>query len=83
MEEIQQKLLKAPIERDTPLLVEIHTQNPLILNRVTVGCSDETPLHVAALRGHAEFARKLVSLDSELAQVLDFPRIVASSLGIG
>ncbi|KAI7988411.1 Ankyrin repeat-containing protein BDA1 [Camellia lanceoleosa] len=71
MEEIQQKLLKAAIEGDTPLLVEMHTQNPLILNRVTVGCFYETPLHVAALRGHVEFARKLVSLDSELAQVLD------------
>ncbi|KAF5936375.1 hypothetical protein HYC85_027504 [Camellia sinensis] len=85
MEEIQQKLLKAAIEGDTPLLVEIHTQNPLILNRVTVGCFNETPLHVAALRGHVEFARKLVSLDSELAQVLDFqgssPLHLASAKG--
>ncbi|KAL7187013.1 hypothetical protein ACSBR1_037143 [Camellia fascicularis] len=76
MEEIQQKLLKAAIEGDTPLLVEIHTQNPLILNRVTVGCFDETPLHVAALRGHVEFARKLivkllVAAKPEMCKVLD------------
>ncbi|KAL7232078.1 hypothetical protein ACSBR2_010151 [Camellia fascicularis] len=71
MEQIRQKLLKAAIEGDTPSLEEIHTQNPLILNRVTVGCFDETPLHVAALRGHVEFATKLLCLHPELAQVLD------------
>ncbi|KAL7187022.1 hypothetical protein ACSBR1_037152 [Camellia fascicularis] len=77
MEQIEQKkrLQEAAIEGNTQLLHEILAQNPLILDRLIVGCDfDETPLHAAALHGHIDFTTQLLDLNSELAEVLDSTR---------
>ncbi|CAL5358660.1 hypothetical protein CsSME_00048662 [Camellia sinensis var. sinensis] len=77
MEQIEQKkrLQEAAMEGNTQLLHEILAQNPLILDRLIVGCDfDETPLHAAALRGHIDFTTQLLNLNSELAKVLDSTR---------
>nr|GMD40542.1 ankyrin repeat-containing protein At3g12360-like [Ipomoea batatas] len=43
----------------------------LILERITVTRFDETPLHIAAMRGHVEFAAAILERNIELASELD------------
>ncbi|XP_057476991.1 ankyrin repeat-containing protein BDA1-like [Actinidia eriantha] len=68
---MEERLQKAALEGNTQELLEIHRRNPLLLDRVTVGSFDTTPLHVAALRGHTDFAERLVILNPDLAESLD------------
>ena len=42
-----------------------------IFDRVSLTSFSETPLHIAALLGHLEFSRALVSLKPELAEEMD------------
>ena len=69
--EMEERLKKAALEGKTQELLEIHRGNPLLLDRVTVGSFDETPLHVAALLGHTDLAERLVILKPDLAESLD------------
>ncbi|XP_057476990.1 ankyrin repeat-containing protein At5g02620-like isoform X2 [Actinidia eriantha] len=70
-ERMEERLKNAALEGNTQELLEIHKGNPLLLDRVTVGSFDTTPLHVAALRGHTDFAERLVILNPDLAESLD------------
>ncbi|XP_059455421.1 ankyrin repeat-containing protein ITN1-like isoform X1 [Corylus avellana] len=45
--------------------------DPLLLNKVSLTSFSETPLHIAALLGHLEFTRVLVSKKSKLAEEVD------------
>ncbi|GFZ15567.1 hypothetical protein Acr_24g0017570 [Actinidia rufa] len=69
--EMEERLKKAALEGNTQELREIHRGNPLLLDRVTLGSFGETPLHVAALRGHTDFAKELLILNPDLAESLD------------
>ncbi|CAH2040371.1 unnamed protein product [Thlaspi arvense] len=74
MEQAVEKLKEAAHAGNTELLLQLHRQHPLLIDRIIVGCFGETPLHVAALLGHSELARVLVDLKPELAEALDSSR---------
>ncbi|XP_074296782.1 uncharacterized protein LOC141627384 [Silene latifolia] len=69
--EMEKKLYEAAIEGDVVLLKTLITDDPLILNRVTTTFFHETPLHVAILRGHADFAREVLRHNPRLMSELD------------
>ena len=46
-------------------------QDRLILDRVMVDFITETPLHIAALLGHTDFVKEILSQKPELARELD------------
>ncbi|GFZ15566.1 hypothetical protein Acr_24g0017560 [Actinidia rufa] len=77
---MEERLKKAALEGNTQELLEIHRANPLLLDRVTVGSFDETPLHVAALLGHTDLAVHLVILKPDLVESLDSSRSSALHL---
>ncbi|XP_052182855.1 ankyrin repeat-containing protein ITN1-like [Diospyros lotus] len=68
---MEQSLHEAAIQGKTASLKDILAKDPLILQRVMVGCFVHTPLHVAASRGHLEFVRELLDNNKALARVLD------------
>ncbi|OWM65492.1 hypothetical protein CDL15_Pgr009082 [Punica granatum] len=48
--------------------------DPLILDRLSLTSSPETPLHVAALRGHLDFTKAVLNHRPQLAAELDAQR---------
>ncbi|XP_052182989.1 ankyrin repeat-containing protein ITN1-like [Diospyros lotus] len=68
---MEQRLVEAAIQGNTASLNQILGEDPLILERVMVGCIVHTPLHVAASKGRLEFVRKLLDNNEALARVLD------------
>ncbi|XP_052182914.1 uncharacterized protein LOC127795340 isoform X3 [Diospyros lotus] len=68
---MEQGLHEAAIQGKTDSLKDILGKDPLILQRVMVGCTVHTPLHVAASGGHLEFVRELLNNNEALARVLD------------
>ncbi|XP_052183435.1 ankyrin repeat-containing protein ITN1-like [Diospyros lotus] len=68
---MEQRLHEAAIQGKTDSLKDILGKDPLILQRVMVGCTVHTPLHVAASGGHLEFVRELLNNNEALARVLD------------
>ncbi|KAI9191204.1 hypothetical protein LWI28_005070 [Acer negundo] len=59
------------VEGSVTTLLNLLQQDALILDRFTVGCYPETPLHIASLLGHAEFVQEMLSRKPELAGELD------------
>ncbi|KAJ9688021.1 hypothetical protein PVL29_013980 [Vitis rotundifolia] len=45
--------------------------DPLALARASVTCFDETPLHIAAMLGHLDFAKALASHKPDMAMAID------------
>ncbi|KAJ6694341.1 hypothetical protein OIU85_005062 [Salix viminalis] len=72
------RLFNAAFTRDVNVLLGLIQEDPLILYTVTVTASN-TPLHVAALLGHAEFAMVAMQnhpgLADELANKASLPFI--------
>ncbi|CAL5355446.1 unnamed protein product [Camellia sinensis] len=68
---MEQRLYKAAIQGNVTLLHQIHREDPLVLDRVNFGGFSWSPLHVAALRGHAEFVREVLGRNPDLAGILD------------
>lgn len=84
---MDERLYKATIEGNTELLVNLVKQDPLILDRINTTTTSylETPLHIAAMLGHEEFAVELLKTKPALARELDSrrssPLHVASAKG--
>ncbi|XP_055820373.1 ankyrin repeat-containing protein BDA1-like [Solanum dulcamara] len=70
--EIEKRLYEAAAEGDVITLHELLQQDGLILDRLTLTCFNETPLHIAAMRGHIEFVKFILSRNPLLAAELDF-----------
>ncbi|KAJ8564453.1 hypothetical protein K7X08_000913 [Anisodus acutangulus] len=70
--EIEKKLYEAAAEGDVRTLHELLQQDDLILDRLTLTCFNETPLHIAAMRGHVEFVKLILTRNPLLAAELDF-----------
>ncbi|XP_058005071.1 ankyrin repeat-containing protein BDA1 [Hevea brasiliensis] len=64
-------LYQVSLRGDVPALDALLQQDELILDRVVVTSFHETPLHIAAMRGHLHFARALLSRKPKLAGELD------------
>ncbi|XP_070038663.1 ankyrin repeat-containing protein BDA1-like isoform X1 [Nicotiana tomentosiformis] len=73
MEIDQKRLYEAAAEGDVTTLQELLQKDGLILDRVlTLTCFNETPLHVATMRGHVEFVKLILTQNPHLAAELDF-----------
>ena len=46
-------------------------EDPLALARASATCFDETPLHIAAMLGHLDFAKALASHKPDMAMAID------------
>ncbi|XP_012857731.1 PREDICTED: ankyrin repeat-containing protein At3g12360-like [Erythranthe guttata] len=80
METLQSKLFEAA-SKGHKLLKD----DPLILDRISVNCFSETPLHVAELLGHVDFVKEIIKAKPELTSELNFqhssPLHLASAKG--
>ncbi|KAH7849605.1 hypothetical protein Vadar_020287 [Vaccinium darrowii] len=65
------KLYEASIRGNVQALDALMEKDELILDRVSLTCFDETPAHIAAMRGHVDFMRVLLSHKPKLASHLD------------
>ncbi|XP_057958382.1 ankyrin repeat-containing protein BDA1-like [Malania oleifera] len=74
MERMEQRLYGAAVEGSVSSLLELLQEDGLILDRVIVNCFSETPLHIAAMLGHADFAKEILRRKPELAGELDSRR---------
>ncbi|XP_042002377.1 ankyrin repeat-containing protein BDA1-like [Salvia splendens] len=63
-------LYEAAMSGSVQLLSQILKENPQILQSPEISTTPENPLHAAALLGHLEFAKKLLSANPELSKSL-------------
>lgn len=71
---MEKRLYEASVSGNVYTLNTLIQEDQLILDRVNITCFDETPLHIAALRGHLDFARALLIRKPQLASELDASR---------
>ncbi|XP_016484902.2 uncharacterized protein LOC107805383 [Nicotiana tabacum] len=69
--EIEKKLYEAAVEGDVRTLQELLQRDALILDRLILTCFNETPLHIATMRGHVEFVKLILAQNPQLAAELD------------
>uniref|UniRef100_A0A803KR50 Uncharacterized protein n=1 Tax=Chenopodium quinoa TaxID=63459 RepID=A0A803KR50_CHEQI len=83
--EMEKRLYEAALEGNVSSLKAIIQEDPLILDRISSTFYQDTPLHIAILRGHLEFARAVLSSNPRLATECDLlghlPLHVASTKG--
>ncbi|WMV42242.1 hypothetical protein MTR67_035627 [Solanum verrucosum] len=72
--EIEKRLYEAAAEGDVITLQELLQLDGLILDRLTLTCFNETPLHIASMRGHIEFVKFILARNPLLAAELDLRR---------
>jgi ankyrin repeat protein len=70
-EENMVALYQASLNGCVSTLNTLIQRDPLILSKLSLTSFSETPLHFAALLGHLEFTRVLVSKKSKLAEEVD------------
>ncbi|KAH6818344.1 hypothetical protein C2S51_001947 [Perilla frutescens var. frutescens] len=68
---MDKRIAEAALQGDVIKLRQIVEEDPLILDKITVSCIDETPLHTAALLGHLSFVKDLLTRKPELAAESD------------
>uniref|UniRef100_A0A803LDC6 Uncharacterized protein n=1 Tax=Chenopodium quinoa TaxID=63459 RepID=A0A803LDC6_CHEQI len=83
--EMEKKLYEAAFEGNVPNLKALIQEDPLILDRISTAFFQDTPLHVATLRGRLEFVHAVLSHNPQLAAEPDslghLPLHVASAKG--
>ncbi|OAY39844.1 hypothetical protein MANES_10G127332v8 [Manihot esculenta] len=79
-------IYQSSLKGDVAELDALLQQDQLILDRVTITSCHETPLHIAAMRGHLQFAQALLKRKPKLAEELDslccLPLHLASAEGL-
>ncbi|XP_059640418.1 ankyrin repeat-containing protein ITN1-like [Cornus florida] len=68
---MDRRLYEASLCGSVPALNKLMQEDELILDRVSVTCFHETPLHIAAMRGHVGFTQALLIRKPKLATELD------------
>ncbi|KAI3691081.1 hypothetical protein L2E82_49298 [Cichorium intybus] len=71
---METKLYEASLTGDVQALNALLRQDQLTLDRLSLTAFNETPLHVAAMRGHLHFATVLLTQKPKLAVALDNQR---------
>ncbi|THG22042.1 ankyrin repeat-containing protein BDA1-like [Camellia sinensis] len=64
-------LYDASVSGNTESLKKLIEEDRLTLSRSSLTCFDENPLHIAAMQGHLDFAKALVTLKKDLVSDLD------------
>ncbi|KAK6119703.1 hypothetical protein DH2020_046549 [Rehmannia glutinosa] len=82
---LETKLFEAAAKGNINSLQKLLNDDPLILDRVSLNCFSEAPLHVAALLGHIDFVKEIISIKPELTSELNLhqssPLHLASAKG--
>ncbi|KAK6119649.1 hypothetical protein DH2020_046615 [Rehmannia glutinosa] len=82
---LETKLFEAAAKGNINSLQKLLNDDPLILDRIEVNNFSETPLHVAALLGHIDFVKEIISKKPELTSELNIhqssPLHLASAKG--
>ncbi|KAK6162003.1 hypothetical protein DH2020_001844 [Rehmannia glutinosa] len=82
---LETKLFEAAAKGNINSLQKLLNDDPLILDRVSLNCFSETPLHVATLLGHIDFVKEIISIKPELTSELNLhqssPLHLASAKG--
>lgn len=68
---MDRRLWEAAKKGDVHQLQSLIKETPLILRAVSLAGSNETPLHIACLSGHLEFAKEIIHLRPEFARELN------------
>ncbi|XP_059638976.1 ankyrin repeat-containing protein At5g02620-like [Cornus florida] len=68
---MDRRLYEASLSGSVPLLNTLMQEDELILDRALVTCFHETPLHIAAMRGHLGLTQALLRRKPKLATELD------------
>ncbi|MFQ6642784.1 hypothetical protein Gotur_017335 [Gossypium turneri] len=68
---MESKLYEAAAEGNVTIFLELIRQDHLLLDRVLVNYTIETPLHVAAMLGHTDFVREIIQRKPEFTRELD------------
>ncbi|KAJ0030246.1 hypothetical protein Pint_14367 [Pistacia integerrima] len=68
---MERRIYEAAVEGNIISLLNLLQEDALILDRITVSCYGETPLHIASMLGHAEFVQAILGRKPELAGELD------------
>ncbi|KAJ0089690.1 hypothetical protein Patl1_14548 [Pistacia atlantica] len=68
---MERRIFEAAEEGNIISLRNLLQEDALILDRITVSCYGETPLHIASMLGHAEFVQEILGRKPELAGELD------------
>lgn len=69
---LREKLLhEASLSGSVDSLKQWMAEDPLIVARAAVSCFDETPLHIAAMHGHLDFAKFIVSHKPDMATAVN------------
>ncbi|KAI6682171.1 hypothetical protein NL676_036052 [Syzygium grande] len=56
---MESELYEAALKGNVPSLLELLGKDKLLLDRIMTGNHTETPLHIAAMLGHSEFAKRV------------------------
>ncbi|KAK6941324.1 PGG domain [Dillenia turbinata] len=82
---MEKRLFEASLSGRVESLRELMEEDRLILARVSVTCFDESPLHIAAMLGHAEFGKTIVLYKPDMVTDLNLqgrtPLHLAAALG--
>ncbi|KAK9101465.1 hypothetical protein Scep_024895 [Stephania cephalantha] len=68
---LRKELYKASRQGDANALIKLIEEDELVLER-TITSSSETPLHIAAMLGHVEFTKEVLSRKPDLAWEFDY-----------
>ncbi|KAF8406848.1 hypothetical protein HHK36_005969 [Tetracentron sinense] len=68
---MEKKLHEAAMKGSVTSLLELLQEDPLLLDRIIAACITDTPLHIAAMLGHVDFAKEILSRRPELASESD------------
>ncbi|KAF8388769.1 hypothetical protein HHK36_025449 [Tetracentron sinense] len=68
---MERRLYETSLHGSIHSLNELMEENEVILHRVSVTCFHETPLHIAAMLGHFDFVRAILSRKPKIASELD------------
>ncbi|KAL6331245.1 hypothetical protein AAG906_009673 [Vitis piasezkii] len=72
----ERRLYEASVTGSVNSLKRLMAKDPLTLARAAVTCFNETPLHVAAMLGHLDFASHLLTHKPDMTMALDLRGMV-------
>ena len=70
-EEREKRVYEASVTGSVSLLKQLMAEDPLTLARAAVTCFNETPLHVAAILGHLDFTKYLLTQKPDMTMAVD------------
>ncbi|XAR67124.1 hypothetical protein NMG60_11013566 [Bertholletia excelsa] len=70
-ERMEKRLYESAKKGSVQSLTELLQEDPLLLDKITVLCISDTPLHIASMLGHTDLVKKILNLKPDIARELD------------